>query len=604
MGWTPAAATYSLTTKGYDGRVLVLSCIQTQNIAKNTSTINWTLTSKGGNSNNYSTGATTVTINGTQVYYKERVSYTSGAFPAAKGSVSGTLTVAHNTGGTKTVSVSVSTAIFHTDIQTVSGTWTLVANPRAATLSSATDFTNESKPTIKYSNPAGNSVDKLEVYIFAADDKTILVGAKNISKTGTSAELDITAAEYETLLQAAKNSNSIKVRFKLRTTIGSYVAWGTTIEKTFSVVNSDPEVLTFTYHDINSQVTNLVDVENTFIRGYSRIRYEITAEAKNYAEIATIGVTQGNSQVNGATGIIENVYWDNIVAGVTDSRGNYTGLMEAITVIPYVELTCYQEDIQVELVGETGAEITLTVAGDYYSGSFGSRDNTLDLMYRYREKDGEWTSWKWTPSYPNISTDNSYSLTFTIPGLDYSKAYEIQSKAYDELHLNGVESSIYTSKLTPVFDWSETDFKFNVPVEAPSIAADLLTVAGDTFADYVIETGIEEMGSNGYWYWSKWKSGKAECYGCRNYGNMGVSTAWGSFYRSEYFKQTYPSGLFAAPPDSCTITVNSAGAGGWVLQGEGGRSGYDTAEFCVVRPVTGTVQQVYLGFNIVGRWKD
>lgn len=58
----------------YEGRYLQLTITETVNVAANTSTLNWTLTSTGGSANYYTVDATTVTINGTQVYYTGNIS--------------------------------------------------------------------------------------------------------------------------------------------------------------------------------------------------------------------------------------------------------------------------------------------------------------------------------------------------------------------------------------------------------------------------------------------------------------------------------------------------------------------------------------------------
>ena len=97
-------ASYTLySANSYQGRKLRLYCTSTINIAENTSTINWTLYSEGGSSNYYTTGPTTVEINGVQVYYKDQVGYSKKIFPASKGSVSGSITVPHNSDGSKSI---------------------------------------------------------------------------------------------------------------------------------------------------------------------------------------------------------------------------------------------------------------------------------------------------------------------------------------------------------------------------------------------------------------------------------------------------------------------------------------------------------------------
>lgn len=56
----------------YDGRYLQLDISESVNVVGNSSTLSWTLTSTGGASTYYTIDTTTVTINGTTVYSKER----------------------------------------------------------------------------------------------------------------------------------------------------------------------------------------------------------------------------------------------------------------------------------------------------------------------------------------------------------------------------------------------------------------------------------------------------------------------------------------------------------------------------------------------------
>ncbi len=94
MAWT-------YTSNTYEGRYLQLSITESLDAFSNSSILNWTLTSTGGSSTYYSIGETTVTINGEQVYHKDLTHWDERVFPAAKGSVSGSLKIVHNADGTK-----------------------------------------------------------------------------------------------------------------------------------------------------------------------------------------------------------------------------------------------------------------------------------------------------------------------------------------------------------------------------------------------------------------------------------------------------------------------------------------------------------------------
>ena len=122
----------TFTSASYEGRYLQLTITETVNVAANTSTLSWTLTSAGGSAVYYTVDTTTVKINGTTVYEKVRTNWDDRVFPAAKGSVSGTITVAHNSDGTKTVDVGFSTRVYIFGPQEYGGTMTLTNIDRTA----------------------------------------------------------------------------------------------------------------------------------------------------------------------------------------------------------------------------------------------------------------------------------------------------------------------------------------------------------------------------------------------------------------------------------------------------------------------------------------
>lgn len=67
---------------------------------------------------------------------------------------------------------------------------------------------------------------------------------------------------------------------------------------------------------------------------------------------------------------------------------------------------------------------------------------------------------------------------------DYQKAYTFQVRAIDgtaSVTLSTAVVEYIVQKGTPVFDWGENDFKFNVPVDLPG-----LTINGVSLATYIM----------------------------------------------------------------------------------------------------------------------
>jgi hypothetical protein len=279
------ASTFTLNSSAYQGRYLQLSCTQTKDVATNKSKISWTLSSIGGSSNYYSTGATTVYINGVQVYYKARVDWDDKVFPAAKGSVSGVTYVDHDSKGKKSIPVSLTTAIYvgSSSATTTSGTWTLDDIPRQATITSAPNFTsNGNPPTIKYSNPAGNNVSKLEICI--ADNRAWegYVPYREIDKNGTS--YTFTADDIETL--KSKAGKNLNVTFVIRTTINGTVlhSYEPSVFTMVEDATTKPTV-TMTVALNNSNLPSTF--ANMYIQGKSRLDIAITAQGKYGASISS-----------------------------------------------------------------------------------------------------------------------------------------------------------------------------------------------------------------------------------------------------------------------------------------------------------------------------
>lgn len=143
----------TLKSSSYDGRYLQLVCEQTaKDSVTNTSTVKWTLSAVGGSVSYYSTGPTKVVINGTTVYSKGRVKYTSETFPAKKGSISGTLKITHTNDGTKSISVSLSTAIYTSTVTEKKETWTLDNIARYGTSVQSLKSKTETSITINWSS--------------------------------------------------------------------------------------------------------------------------------------------------------------------------------------------------------------------------------------------------------------------------------------------------------------------------------------------------------------------------------------------------------------------------------------------------------------------
>jgi hypothetical protein len=574
------ANTFTIQTSSYDGRYLKLTCRQEQNIQDNQSTIYWTLESIGGSVNYYATGPTKVWINGELVFTRARL---SNDFPALKGSKSGYTFVSHNADGKKTISITLQTGIYTTAVGSYGGAWILDDIPRAATITSVSNFNDETNPTITYSNPWGSNVSALQAFIYAADYKTLLVGAKDLNKNGASYTYSLTAAEKAKLSAASINSKALTVYFVIKTTINGTTYNSNWVEKTVPIVNANPAI-SWTVEDVNPDTLFLTGDPNRIVIGHSNVKYTLTATPKKGSTITTYSVQSAGQRLLGTTNIFNNSESNVFQAVVVDTRGNMTTDTITKTLVDYVPVSCNQT-VQMELEGTTGATAKVSVNGNYFNQDFGEHYNQLVIEYRIATNNGSYGAWKAVYTTPTYNS-GTYSLTFSITGLNYENSYKIQTKAYDALTES--VSAEYVAKLKPVFDWGRDDFSFNVPVSIEGVKL-----------DYIVDQGTKDS-----WTYRKWSSGIMEVW--RRYQiTTSVNSAWGNVYTSGILANTnlrYPIEFKETP--ILTATLMPFGSGGILMApGNGYGSTAETGAFEILRGTALSSGQFLIAYHAIGKWK-
>ena len=517
---------------------------------------------------------------------------------------------------------------------------------KQATLLTATNFTDEENPVITYSNEAGNTASLLQACIsFTGGNDDIAY--RDIPKTGTSYTFELTEDERNVLRLAAYDTPTIQVRFYLKSTIGGITYWNY-LTRNFTVANCNPIISDPVVKNVSDDVSYLTGSEDILIRQVSMVEYSYDVTTSKFAEIAEQYIQCGSKKITGLSqGVIDDVESGTFIFSVTDTRGLNTTRVVEKPIVNYIKPTCNQV-VKAEVANETGAKIHLTVSGNYFNGHFGAVRNTFKLEVRFTDNEGVMSDWTELLVSPTFNGD-TYQANVTFNGFEYTKAYTFQCRVTDKLYT--VQSSQYTVRAMPVFDWSEEDFNFNVPVNINgetvlrhNKAANntVLSASGghvyvrpggtdDTgsetifypdgsvefsgaikvngevlggYADTVIETGSAAMGTNGTWHWAKWASGKAECWGRRNFGTMAVTTAWGNLYRSEVLSQALPSGLFAEAPEVVLMNMVDASYGGWICKHEtSAPTAENTGSFIYVRPASATTSKSHISFHVIGRWE-
>lgn len=573
-----------LDSKAYQTRYLSLVCEQVQDIPNNRSVINWTLSAVGGNVNSYSTGATTVTINGTQVYYAPRVSYNSGVFPAMKGSVSGTITIPHSEDGKKTISVSLSTAIYYANVETVSSNWALDTIPRGGIIVAAPWFNDEENPTITYKNYAGSNATTLQACISLTGERDDIV-YRDIPKDGTSYTFNLTDSERNILRSATTNgSTSRQITFFIKTVIGSKTFYST-VNRQFTVINAEPTLIC-SVNDIGGNSTKLTGNSSKMIRGFNVMKCLASATGAKGATIQSYLITCGDKYLASNEGNLTNCESNVFTFKCTDNRGLSTVKTVTLSMIEYIKLTANLK-ASMEIDEGENAKLPFTITGNCFNASFGAVNNEFIFKYALKANSGSYSDWKTLNAKPTFD-GNTYTLSTFLTGIKYDNTYTIKVAAFDKINTSGIESTEIVLKLKPVFDWGENDFNFNVPVKINNIEL-----------DYIVE-----QGSKNGWTYRKWNSGRAECW--KIVALTTDAVAWGALFRGSNYisRQTYPFTFTDKPVEQATLQSGTLGA--MIVpadSGNGVNGSSASAQYTICRPAATTSAEYYISLYVCGNWK-
>lgn len=233
------------------------------------------------------------------------------------------------------------------------------------------------------------------------------------------------------------------------------------ISPVFTILNAQPE---------------LTGNANVGIVNFNGVEVAVNPTARYNATIASISVKHGGITNATATSTFEKLYNDNFIITVVDSRGFSISATKSIPLVnwfkPSFSFTATSPDA-------TTNHSDIKVEGTFFSSSFGAVNNILNVDCRWKTGSGEYSEWQAMAVETNA---NAFAATYTAT-LDYAKQWIIQIRVIDKLTTQeGKEIIVIT---LPVFDWSESDFNFNVPIYVNNKY--LLVPTGGSAGQYLVK---------------------------------------------------------------------------------------------------------------------
>lgn len=436
------ASTFTLKTDAVEGRHLQVYLSQAKDIAGNFSTVNYVISSLGGEVNYYNTGPTTVTIGGVQVYYKELVRWDSKQFPAAKGSVTGSIQIPHDTEGNKTIEVVISTAIYYSAVKTYRGTWTLDSIPRGAKIVSVSDFNDTERPTVTYSNPAGNNAKSLDLCI--ADLRGYAYAAyRAIPKTGT---LQYTFTDEDVNILKKRAGNELKVRFYIRTVIGDATLYDY-VDRTFTMTDNEDTKPVITSYSVSCDNTALPSAfADMYIQGKTRLNISIEAQGKYGANIDSYYAIVDDKTYNGkeiTTDALTTSGEVRVRLYAKDSRGFVRTIATKEEVTAYEKpsvvpldsenaILCYRSDGNGTSMANS-TSVWIKAKRSHYNLA---QKNRCALEWRRKLSTEAWddSTHLWQNLIPSdTTTSKEYNALLANAVFDVTKSYTIQIRAIDDV---------------------------------------------------------------------------------------------------------------------------------------------------------------------------
>lgn len=595
-----------------NGWQLRLDYSSAQNQAKNQSTITldlWIYDGTGYSQNESSNEAYYI-LQGTKVWHPYYYSSTGWYKLGSK-----TITVDHNSDGSKTVTLSASwdcgfDSAYTPRTLSVSGSVTLPTIPRAATLSYGS-MTMGTAATIKITPPVSGATSTI-TYKFGSASGTIVTktSAASVSwtpPTSLAAQIPNSASGTGTLTVETYSGS---------TKLGS---------RAYTVTISVPSTMTPTLTVAISDPTGRADTYGGYIQSKSRLKVELTAAGVQGSTIKSYAIKVGDilsaTSDTATSGYLPDSGSLTVTASATDSRGRTKTVTQTVTVTPYVSPTISAlAVVRCKANGTedpTGAYAKATFSGDITA--LGGK-NTATYRVETRETGTEtWSTVATAAAGQYRPTD--VSVVFAAAA---NKKYDVRMvavdafeslassnrflpAAYTSMHIADSMGSVGIGRLCDKEDTFQVGLaaSFDEPVELGKGLAQPLPVESGgtgvaTLAELLAALGVKdyiiEQGISGNWTYQKYASGYADLW-WRGTVTPTSYTAVGSMVYTNIISLSMPFGVTGNVVVTGSVqNLHMICNTDWSYSGK-------TVSFRMLRAASMTIGNQTVSLRVVGKWK-
>lgn len=218
-------------------------------------------------------------------------------------------------------------------------------------------------------------------------------------------------------------------------------------------------VINAVIEDVNPVSIALTGDSSKLILNVSNVKVTANAEGQKGATIEYVSIIHRGFEYVADEYTFEAIQEALFQVYARDNRKVVTAINFEPECVPYVPTTA---KIKSNSASGTG-EMVLKVDGLFWNGNFGKKTNSLNVYFRLRKaSETDFGSWTKMTDITYKEDDGTYEASYKLTGLDYMATYVFQAYAEDAV------AKYYAPELTlattPVFDWGQRDFNFNVPV--------------------------------------------------------------------------------------------------------------------------------------------
>ena len=595
-----------------NGWQLRLDYSSAQNQAKNQSTITldlWIYDGTGYSQNESSNEAYYI-LQGAKVWHPYYYSSTGWYKLGSR-----TITVDHNSDGSKTVTLSGSwdcgfDSAYTPRTLSVSGSVTLPTIPRAATLSYGA-MTMGTAATIKITPPVSGATSTI-TYKFGSASGTIVTKTSAASVRWT-----------PPISLAAQIPNSASGTGTL--TVETYSGSTKLGSRAYTVTISVPSAMTPALTVALSDPTGRADTYGGYIQSKSRLKVELTAAGVQGSTIKSYAIKVGDilsaTSDTATSGYLPASGSLTVTASATDSRGRTKTVTQTVTVTPYVSPTI--SALKVVRCKANGTEDPTGVyAKATFSGAITALGSKNTAAYRVETRETGTETWstvataaagQYSPTDVSVvfaaAANKKYDVRMVAVDAFESLASSTRflPAAYTSMHIADSMGSVGIGRLCDKEDTFQVGLaaSFDEPVELGKGLAQPLPVESGgtgvaTLAELLAALGVKdyivEQGTSGNWTYHKYASGYADLW-WRGTVTPTSYTTVGSMVYTNVIRLSMPFGVTG------NVAVTGTGDNLHILTNVDWSYANKTVSFRLLRAASMTLGEQVVALRVVGKWK-